>query len=1843
MKLSFAVFTGLLFAFVFSGCKKKQNEYNPFFNQYIDSYTSGVISKTGSIKIKFNPTLSITHALGETKEKYFSFSPSVKGKTIWLDANTIEFQPEKNLDPDKLYDVTFNLAKITDVPKEFSDFKFHFQTIKPSFEVRNYGLRSSGSKDKMFLDGKIETADFEDDTKVEKFLQATLAGQPLKISWQHISGTKSHLFKIENILRTNKEEVLKLSWDGSSVKIETKGSKEFKVPAVGDFKVLNIVAMSETDQYTSVQFSDPVLIGQELTGLITMNGQENISYSINGSEVKLYSDQNLEGNYIINVNPGIKNTFGNTLEKGFTANVFFENRFPSVQIQGRGNILPNTGKLILPFESINLKAVDVTILKIYENNIPQFFQTNNLAGESELRRVAKPIVQKTIMLDSDKTLDLTKRQRFSIDLDKILKAEQGAIYRIIIGFRPEYSLYNCDNKKSAEEINEPNYSYNSSIDEDDNFWNRYDDYYYYGYNWEERDNPCDRSYYNKDRWASRNIIASNLGLTAKIGNDNTIRVAVTNIITTDPIAGVELEMLDYQNQIIQKSSTDKDGFAIFEMKRKPFLLIAKNKNEKGYLKLDEGSSLPLSRFDISGEEIKKGIKGFVFGERGVYRPGDSLFIQCIIENKETKLPEGFPVEMELYNPLGQIFRRMVQPNAPGGFNVFKTSTDESSPTGNWRVKIKAGGASFEKRIKVETVMPNRLKVDLSFGTDSIIGVSNQAGILESKWLFGTPAKNLKATVDASLYSKNSPFPKFKDFSFTSPVSNYSTQSKTVFDGLLNNEGKAVFKPEFGAGSNYPGLMQANMVVKVFEPGGAFSINSLNFPFSPYSSYVGIKVPQGNNFWGFLETGKSHSAEIVDVNAKGFLIGGNKTVEVQFYKIQWRWWWDDSGDNISNFTQDKYNKLISKQTIELNNGKGSYNFKVGENEWGRFLILVKDLSSGHTSGQIVYLDQPGWETRSLASDPSAAAMLSFTSDKPKYNIGDEIKLTIPSSEGGRILVSLENGSHVLKSFWVASAAGQTVVKFKAGKEMSPNIYATVSLIQPHSQSINDLPVRMYGTIPVFIEDKNSYLHPEISMPSVIRPEQQTSLTVSEKSGREMYYSIAIVDDGLLDLTNFKTPDPHSYFYSREALGVKTWDLYDMIIGAWGANIERILSIGGDNEGSGAPKPKKANRFKPVVKYMGPFKLNKGVKANHSFILPQYIGRVRAMVVAAADNAYGSTEKSIEVKKPLMILGTAPRVLGPGEIVRIPVSVFALDNKIKNVNLEIKSNKLIEVLGSNKQSMAFENQGEQLAYFDLKIKSETGIAKIKISAVAGNEKADYDVELDIRNPNPPVTNVVSRNLNAGEKWNDVAKAIGSASTATAILELSSIPAINLEKRLDFLINYPHGCIEQITSGAFPQLYLSALTKLSDRRDALVQKNVKGVIASIQNYQTSDGGFSYWPGQNSSDEWGTNYAGHFLLEAQQKGFNVSSELLQQWKSFQGTKARNWAPSTNNFYGSDLTQAYRLYLLALAKAPDLGAMNRLKAFKYLSPQAKWRLAAAYVLVEQKQVASQLVAGLPLTFKTDKNINYTYGSDLRDEAMVLETLTLMDRRKEGENLLNSIAAQLSGDNWYSTQTTAYSLLAISKYCSASTSKPKIEAKALLNGKSVDINTNEFIYQSEINITSGTSNFSVSNSGNGVLFARLITNGQPISGEELHVTENPSVLKLSVSYINKEMKPIDVSKLVQGTDFIAKVTIANPGFRGDYDRMALTQIFPSGWEIINTRMQEGEGAFKSSSFDYQDIRDDRVYTYFGLAPSQTNTYYIQLNASYLGKFFMPGTYATEMYDNTISAGINGKWIEVVKE
>ncbi|MFM9839709.1 MAG: alpha-2-macroglobulin family protein [Cyclobacteriaceae bacterium] len=1843
---------GLMLSFitlVLFNCKSKSGKpsatyINPAFGEYISSYTAGVISSGSSIRVIFTKEAVDSTSIGqETSVKLFNFSPSLKGKTTWLDRRTIEFKPETRMNAGQVFEVAFNLSKLFAVSKELASFDYSFQVMPQNFELSIDNLKPYIKTElkRQKVEGTLTTADFAEAEAVEKIISAQQEGKNLKINWQHAGEGKQHSFVIEEVARKEAASAVKISANGKSIGIDRTKDEDVEVPALGDFKLMSAKVVQNPNQYVALQFSDPLKEKQQLVGLITIGDQRNITldFDIHDNEIWVYPPVRQAGTKTIYLEAGIRNINDYKMNEASTTEVIFEQLKPEVRFLGKGSILPSTDGLILPFEAVNLKAVDINVNKIFENNILQFLQRNNLAGNEELYRVGKNVLRKTIQLDNAGVTDLGKWNRYTLDLAKLINTEPGAIYQITMKFKKKYASYTCEGQSETEIEIETDDELEESGYRDYYYENNYD-YYDGEYDWEQRDNPCNGSFYSANRNVQKNVLASDLGLIAKRGDDGNTTIIVTDLKTTAPISGVSVEVYDFQQQLLGTLSTGSDGKAELKSKETPFAVIAKSGAQRGYMRLVDGESLSLSGFDVSGDAINKGLKGFLYGERGVWRPGDSLYLSFILEDKNKVLPASHPVVFELQNPQGVVSTRLVKSSSENGFYRFTTATAADAPTGNWTGRIKVGGTEFNQTIKIETVKPNRLKINLDLGQERLTSPEVKAN-LEVKWLHGAPGKNLKAQFDVTVSKGYTTFTKYDDFEFEEPSNYFNPETKTFFEGFTDAEGKATINTSLTSSTNYPGFMNAVFRGKVFEESGNFSIDRFSLPFYPYESYVGLRTPKGEDYSNMLYVDTDQKVDVVFLDVDGKPVD-RTGVEINLYRLERYWWWDNSYDNIANYIEGHNSSLAANGTLNTSNGKASWNFKVALVDWGTYYIKVCDPISGHCTGKTVYLDQPGYFGRNSREETkTAATRLTFSSDKTKYNVGEKINLSIPGSGEGRALVSIENGSKILSTQWIETKKGENKLSIEATTEMTPNIFVNVTMLQPHSQTINDLPIRLYGVIPLGVENPTTHLEPVIEMPSEIEPGQEVRIKISEKSKRKMTFTLAMVDEGLLDITKYKTPEPWKKFYAREALGVKTWDLYDEVMGAFGSSIERLLAIGGGDEAGAKEDDPRANRFKPVVKYFGPITLDGGSK-ELKFTMPNYIGSVKVMAVAGYEGAYGNTEKVVPVRKPLMVLATLPRVLGPEERVRLPITLFTQDKKIKNVKVEVKVSGPISIVGESTLTGAIPTSGDITVDFDLAVKSETGIGKIMVTATSGSYTSTDEIEIEIRNPNVPATQVTEMFLEAGKSWDNTIVPVGVAGTNSSMLEVSSIPPINLGYRLRYLIEYPHGCIEQTTSSAFPQLYLDVVKELSESEKTRTKFNVTKAIERLKMFITRDGGFAYWPGNEDSDSWGTTYAGHFLLSAIDKGYFVPDDMLKRWKKYQKNKAAEWRRNDTKYYyyNTDLIQAYRLYTLALAGAPELGAMNRLREMKDVSLQAKWMLAASYVKAGQPEAAKSLVANLTTTIKAYQEMSYSYGSDERDKAIILETLILLNEKTKAFELVRDISKSLSDQgNWMSTQTIAYCLKSIGQFVSTE-KRGDLQFAYAYNGKQINATTQLPLAQVPLEVK-GTQKGSikVTNQSGGGLFVRVINTGTPARGNEQAEQSN---LVLYASFTDRKGNQLDVTKLEQGTEFLATVTVKNPGLRGGYENMALSQVFPSGWEINNLRLTDDEDTQNNDRGDYQDIRDDRVYTYFRLGANAQRTFRVSLTASYAGSFYLPGASCEAMYDNSVAAKEKGQVVEVAK-
>lgn len=1786
-------------------------------DKYVSEYSPLRISSRDAIMVRFSKIPDQFIAQSEMEANGIaSIDPITEGKWIWKDAVTLEFQPKNPLVSNQRYEIEIQLDKIfKGVPAKEASAILALATYQQQLTISHEGIeyQTDGNGNAFIqVKGWINALDDADAGVIEKAVSAVQDNNnQLKIRWEH-TNAKEHIFYISGISRTAKESELQIKYDATELDDDFKGVKSLKVVSINDFVFLESKVQRDGAKSIDLIFSDPLDEGQILDGIIQIKEwNEKIPSEINGNRITLYLEQYPESEIGLTISEELKNKNGKNLGTAVSQSLSFTPANPEVKALRKGVIMPETENIWFPFQAINLKNVEIEISKIYQNNVLQFLQYNALDQHYDLTPVAKIIYTGKVDLTKISPANNEEKwQKYTLDLSKMVNVDPGSIYNVEIRFSKEDVL--------RLDCNEP-------VSDDTNYG---DSYYDEGY--DDGNNPCKSYYYYGDHYIRTNIFSSNIGLLAKgSGDAKSWTIFVNDLISANGMSGAEVSLFDFQKQAVGKGATDGNGLVTVECTEKPSFIMAKKDGRYGYLSLLDQYANPLSDFDVNGKQLKDGLDAFIYGERGVYRPGDSMFVSIMLFQHGTShqkpLAPGIPVKLQVEDSRGKIqYEKMITENIDHLYHC-KISTSSQAPTGNWKWIVSVGGETFYKSVKVETVKPNRLKIRY----ENLVGPLNLFKepnlTFESTWLHGATAAGLKANVEVIWSDRIQEFKNHRGYKFEDPARSSDYYPEKMYEGNLNDQGSAsyVFKQnnDFKPASG----LKAGIKTTVFEKSGNFSQDYATVDVNAYSGYVGIKVPESE--WGghYLKSGISQSFSIVALDPAGKPLA-NRELNVGLYKAEWNWWYNESNYNLLKFNSADHVGAIKTARIKTN-GKGEAVYTDEYEDYGNFLIRVCDDVSGHCTGELFYTSKWG----NPPSHGESAQIIKLTADKESYSIGEKIKLRVPSNEKSKILLSIEQGNQLIKTMVAAGKSKETIVEVPVTADMAPNIYLHLSLIQPYDQTSNGLPLRMYGVLPVKINDPARQLNPILEVPASLKPDETFTIKVKEKQNKPMAYTLAIVDEGLLDLTRFKTPDPLDHFFSKISLGLNTWDLFDKVMNPYGQEFENLFTVGGDADALNLNSVKKANRFVPTVRYLGPFE-SKGQAMSHQIKIEKYVGAVRVMIVARNGNAFGKAEETRQVKKDLMVQTTLPRILAPGDEFDLGANIFSMVKNLGKVDVSLEADKHFLSNGNKSQSLQFSREEDILASFGVKVGNIDGIALI--GAVASNARltAKDKTEIEIRNPNLPETRVREYKIEAGQKVNLPIELFGSKGSHGVQLEVSNMLPVNLQSRLQYLIQYPYGCIEQTTSAAFPQLYVGEIMHLTPKRQKEVNNNISKAIQRITTFQTSNGGFSYWPGNNQSEDWASSYAGHFLMEAKQQNYFVSEKMINAWYVYQRNIANKYSTQTD---ANHTAQAYRLYTLAKFGKPEAGAMNRLRQAKSMTSPATYLLAAAYALSGKSQVAKELLTqaqkleGKAMTLDYDY-ISYTYASPLRDLALKAEAQMQSGMTGAALTTIKSIVQELNRNDWYNTQALSHALLVVEKFYK-SADKKGLLASVQYNGKLLDkISTAKSMALVDLPLVENgvKQTLTFGNETKGPVYVKIVTKGTP--SIQQGSSPNSKNIQLKVNYLDSEGRQINPDELNLGQNFTARVTITNPGTFGSViENCALTFQLPAGWEVSNNRLLDIVAG--NRNYEYQDIRDDRVITFLDLYRGASKVIEIPLIAAYTGNFYQAPISIEAMYNNEIFA------------
>ena len=1823
----------LLVLLTLFACSKKSPEDAPQSYpletaRMVSHVSEGVLASTDPIRVRFvSPVVGESQVGQVLQKRVFRFVPSIDGLATWEDERTLVLKPNAPLALRTVYSGELSMVDLFPQHKDLKPLVIQFEVagrelvaIKADVE-----LPDANDPQRLVFSGQISFNERADSSAVSDAVALRLGDQRLALHWRVLSDGKTHAFTSDVFTRTGQPQKLAMHIDQTALELSQDYDNSWSIPPLSALSVVKIEKHTDRDRpRISIIFSDDLDFEQDIAGMITADPPQELQLNAHGKTVSVVGDFQHGQSYALTVHPGIRSRWGIALTQLRTERVVFDDIKPRMRFARDGVFLPTSGNRKIRFQTVNLSRVHLKIDNVFESNLGQFLQDERVDGSRgrtrgvssyRMRRVGVTVADTTLDIGSEKNLWL----QHELDLDDLISKDEKGLYLIGLTFAAEDILYG--DPAEAAEARRQRRRYRGSA--------------YYSH-------PYAPGYLRNHGRVYKPVVVSDIGLTHQRTHDRHL-VYATHLEDAQPLSDVTVTLRTYQNQIVEQKVTDRNGLADFRpVKSDVFYIEAEKDGQRSFIKPGD-MAWNLSTFDTGGRDpAPDGIRAFFYTERGVYRPGDDIHLSAIVRNHNHTFPDGHPVSLAFYNPLGQRVLTQTHREGKDGFYTFDLSTLADAPTGNWRAEIDVGSRKFNHTVKVETVVPFRLKVFLDpqlAERDRVLKAD-----LRSTYLFGNPAAGLRANVDVTLHASPPVFSKFEGFSFVNQAVQFKPISTNIFSGALDEKGKAAVSWQLPSLSEVPSRLSAILRARVLEKGGRPNRTARILSIDPFPVYVGLRKPDLD--YGFTRINAALEVPVVAVTPDGEVAPG-RTLTYRVFHNENYWWWEyDSRDQFRlRFKQDFSTEKIFETSIISRDRPVPVAFTPEKK--GEYLIEVADVD-GHKAS--LFIRAYPWG--SLPASRRDAGALVLKTDRENYAPGEKAVVSFPVPDTSSVLVTVSRGGNVVHSQWHTPSTRNTAqIEIPITEDMAPNAYVTLSVIQPHRQTANDRPLRMYGIVPLHVVDPNTRLDLTLTAPDELKPDESFEVVVQTGDGKPAQLTLSVVDEGLLDITQFPTPDPWRAFFSRLRFGLRISDLFGQVIGVNIGDVFKTFAIGGDVALAAYRRDRlpddQKQRFKSVSLFEGPVATDDEGRAVVSFAMPNYVGSVRIMAVAARGNAYGSAEKTVRVKTDLMVVPTLPRVLRPGDRIAVSATVFAMRDSLGLVDVAISTEGLLTVDGQARDTIAFREAGEEDVRFMCVAPNAVGDARVVITATAGDVIATDMTDLTISPSSPRISADETREMRPGQVVELPIPDRGIPGSNRARLTLHTRPNIKLGNRLLWLVRYPYGCVEQVVSAVFPQLYLKDILMASDKPNAIareIDEHINAAIRRLRRFQLSSGALSYWPGRSVPSLWGTLYAGHFLIEARALGYHVPDDLFDSWVQH----AQSRALTTRDDL---MSRTYRVYLLALTDQPALGAMNLLKesSLRDMTDVEKWLLASAYHRAGSSAIADEILGDAGTLANRAERWEYTFGSALRDRAMILTAMIDLQRWDEADPLSDEIALALSSDRWYSTQTSGFALLALGKHIRATEGDQPLRLTGLVTlpgGEIVPFDSGSRFYNVDIESGFGQSVRVQLNAESTVTraFATLEWSGVPLMADAVAESRN---LQLEVHWRNDDGFSVYPDTLKQGATFWGHFSVINTS--AAYLReIALTQLLPSGWEIENTRLSgvpmpkwtDGLGLGREA---YVDMRDDRVTYFFDITPAGpgfVRDFVLKLNAVTVGTFTLPPTLVEAMYNHEVKAVVPGRTVVV---
>ncbi|UCI09802.1 alpha-2-macroglobulin family protein [Mesorhizobium sp. B1-1-8] len=1465
--------------------------------------------------------------------------------------------------------------------------------------------------------------------------------------------------------------------------------------------------------------------------------------------------------YDVTFRAGLPAAVGETIAAPVVLSIYVQDRAPSARFTGDSFVLPSGARRGIPVVTVNMTAARMKLYRIGDRSLAQLLsgyqflhQLDSYDISTISDQMGSPVWEGTL----DIANDLNKEVTTSFPVDEAIPQRKPGVYVL-----------------TAQAVNAKEDDYGSL--------------------------------------ATQWFVVSDIGLSTYTGQDG-LNVFARSLGSAKPIGGAEVTLLAKNNEILGTATTDAAGHAVFnpgltrgEGGMVPAVLMAKQ-SDNDFVFLDMGrAGFDLSDRGVEGRAAPGALDVYAWTERGIYRAGEDVHVAALARDGAAKAVENLPLTFIFTRPDGVENRRIVSDGASAGGHAVDLPLEPNAMRGTWTVSIYTDpkqAAVASQMFLVEDFVPDRIEFDLTADKKEIAQGETANVNVDGRFLYGAPAAGLALEGEMTL-STTSTWDRFKDFTFGLADEQSAEPTVTPFTNLpvVGDNGKATFPVSIDKLPSTTKLVNAKVTVRMRETGGRAVERSLDIAVHPEKDMIGIRpdfedgeVPQGGT--------AKFSIIAVDPNGKREELKG---AQWSLVKVERNYQWYRS-NNSWNYEAVNLTKAVANGQINLKaDGEATVSLPV---DWGRYRLEVEtaDPDGPATS----YEFDAGWYVSSTTTETPDA--LEIALDKDSYAAGEVARLKISPHFAGELLVTI-GADKLLKTVTATVPAGGSTVDIPVGDDWGAGAYVTATLFRPGDAQETRMPARAIGIEWLKVDPGSKKLTVALTPPEKTVPRQQLSIPVSvagAQAGSNAYVMVAAVDVGILNLTNYKAPDPEDWFFGQRMLGLEIRDIYGRLIdGSLGtAGKLRTGGDGANMQSQGSPPTEKLVAF-----FSGPVELDANGKARIDFDIPQFNGTVRVMAVAWTKEAVGHAQTDVIVRDPVVITAGLPRFLAPNDAATMRLDIADTDGPAGDYKLSVTTTGDLST-GDKPlpQTLTLAQGKRQTLSFPL-IAHTAGDASITVKlAHADGTTVEQTLYMPVRPAQLPVTNrmVVDLKPHGGSLRVDkellAASVLDGASVSVGVSQSSALDVPSLLMTLD---RYPYGCAEQTTSRAMPLLYVNDMAKsIGMESDPDLHQRVQDAIYKVLSYQAASGSFGLW-GPGSGDLWLDAYVTEFLTRAREQKYDVPALAMNQaLNNLQNSLGYDQDVQDR---GSEI--AYALYVLARNKKASIGdlryyADTRLEAFS--SPMAVAQLAASLALygdTQRSEATFQTALRLAQSSTEYDYYRSDYGSPLRDGAAML---ALAAESKPVPSimpqLIKLVGRERADARWTSTQDESWMLLA---------------ARALKEGNdSITLSVNGAPHSGGYSDQVAGSNLvdsplTIANTGTTPLQAVVTTVASPVEP----LPAGGDGFTIDRTYYRLDGTEANVTEVKQNERYVVVLKIYEQNKWPS--RLLITDLLPAGFEIDNPGLVSSAQLSNFSWLAQTDaahleFRDDRFVAAFNPNEGDSNR---NIMLAYVVRAVTPGTYA----------------------